>query len=133
MDAGLWPSICDFWDAFRANRSWRGDEVHPAQAEERCGGEEVAVVGIDLGEAVFRGAGEVEGVGGAEEGGCGSGGHDAVEPGQDRVGEWEPAKGAAGAIAAKLIELRPVLPGIEAAFAQAAVERAEDFGLGMPA
>ena len=118
---------------FRAGRSWRGDEVHAAQAEERCGGEEVAVVGIDLGEAVFRRAGEVQGVGSTEEGGGGRRGHDAVEPGQDRVGEWEPAKGATGAIAAKLIELGAVLLGIEVAFAQAAVERADDLGLGVPA
>ncbi len=80
-----------------------------------------------------RGAGEVESVGGTEEGGRGSRSHDAVEPGQDRVGEWEPVTGPAGVIAANLIELRPVLLGIEAAFAQTAMEGTEDFGPGVPA
>ena len=47
------------------------DHIHSAQAEERGGCEEVAIVGMDFGEAVLGGGREVEGVGGAEVGGGG--------------------------------------------------------------
>ena len=38
-------------------------------------------MGIDFSEAIFRRAGEMQGIGGTEEGGGGSRGQDAVEPG----------------------------------------------------
>ena len=78
------------------------DNIHTAQAEERGGGEQVAVVGMDFCEAVLGGGGEVEGVGGAEVGGSGGGGEDGFDPVNDCVGEWQEPDGAGGAIGAEL-------------------------------
>lgn len=44
----------------------RGDDVDPFKAKKWGGGEEVAVVGIDLGKAMLGRTSKVEGVGGAE-------------------------------------------------------------------
>lgn len=50
----------------RASWRIRADHVDAAQTEERSGGEEVAVVRVDLSIAVLRRAGEVQGVGGPQ-------------------------------------------------------------------
>jgi len=44
-----------------------GDDVQTSEAEVWCGGEEVAVVGVNFGEPMLDGTGQVERVGGAEE------------------------------------------------------------------
>ena len=53
------------------------DDVYSIESEERGGGEEVLVVGVDFREAIFCGGGEMEGIGGTEP--CGGG----------SVGEYE--------------------------------------------
>ena len=78
------------------------DHIHSAQSEERGGGEKVPIVGMDVGEAVLGGGGEMEGVGGTEVRGGGGGGKDCFDPINDRVSEWLYPDRAGDAIGAEL-------------------------------
>ena len=77
-----------FWSS-RETKSGIRNHIHPRESEERCGSKEEAVVGINFGEAVFGGTGEVEGVRGADVGGGGSGGEHGFEAGHNGFRERE--------------------------------------------
>ena len=64
------------------------------QPEVWRGGEEVSVIGVDFGEAMLGGSGEMKGVGGAEVGGGWGGGEGLGDAVHDGVRQWEKADGA---------------------------------------
>ncbi len=107
------------------------DHIHPAQAEERGGGEEVFVVRENLGEAVFGGGGEVEGVGGAEISGCRGGGEHAFDADDDGIGEGQPFQVSCACLIVDLSEEGVVLSGSGGAFPNFAEGGGSKFGTSM--
>lgn len=124
--------------AYCANRGLRAiaarlcNHIHPTQSEQRCGSEEVAVVGVDFGETMFRSASEMQGVRGADVGGGGSGGEDILETFHHLLGQRQKVDEELLAIILELLRktgqvflrIRPF-----AAFAQ---ENRGDFGTPVP-
>ena len=82
------------------------NDVDALQPEERGCGEEVAVIGIDLSEAVFGGTGEVEGVRSAEVGGLGHGRETRDHAVQKGVAQAQPVNAARGEVRLKLRDQR---------------------------
>ncbi len=74
----------------RALGCFRPDHVDAAQAEERGGGEEVSVVGVDLAVSVLSRAGEVQGVGSPQKNGSRSVLIKSFHPLLDRIGQGQP-------------------------------------------
>lgn len=92
----------------------------------------MAVVGMNFGEAMFGGADEVEGVGGAEEGRVGGFPEELREPLLDGVGEREPMIEAIPGIADELLQNREVRALLETSFPESALKSRDDFRLSVP-
>jgi hypothetical protein len=108
------------------------DHIDPLKPEVGRGGEEAAVVREDLLEPVFGGAGEVESVGGAEEGRGGCGAESGLQARQDAAVEGVPDEPAAVAFAGELVEGAEEGFAGEPPFAEGAVEGGDRLRLGVP-
>lgn len=104
------------------------DDGHAPQSEKRRGREKVAVVGINFGEALLRGAGEVEGIGGAEIGGGGSREIDRLHAGDLGLGDGQPAQRPGGSVGVELGQQRLQLGRRGRALTDLAVGGGDEFG-----
>ena len=78
------------------------NNIHPAQPEERGGGEEMPVIGVNFGEAMLCSGGQVQGVGGAEISSRWGGGEGLGDTVHDGVGQWQEADGTCGTVSVEL-------------------------------
>lgn len=108
------------------------NHIHATQAEKRRGGEEVAVVGVDFGETLFCGAGEVQGIGGAEKVGVGRVPKELFQTLLNGVGQWKPIKQAVIRVVNELFQNGEVGTLLEASLTIGAMERGDDFRPGVP-
>ena len=64
-------------------------DIDSPHAEKRCGSKEVAIIGVDLGKAVLSGAGEVQGIGGPENGVTASGAQNGLQSTHHGLGQGQ--------------------------------------------
>ncbi len=104
------------------------DNGHAPQSEKRGGREEMPVVGINFGEALLGGAGEVEGIGRAEKGRGRSGKIDRLYSGDMDIGNGQPAQRSSDCVGVELGQQRLELGWRGHALADLTVGRGHKFG-----
>ena len=108
------------------------NKIDAFQAEIWCGSEEVAVIGIDFLETMFRRASKVEGVGGTEEGRRWCGLESFLQTGLDFIGERTPQKMRRMLFLFELVQSEQISLCGKSAFAVSAMECGDGFCLSMP-